>query len=50
MEEGVEYSIECRSHSHFDDATAMGYENWINNQESAVIVETRDAWELGIRH
>lgn len=35
--------------SYFDDATAKGYENWEGYEESAVIVETRDAWELGIR-
>lgn len=36
--------------SYFDDATAKGYENWVSNKASAVIVETRDAWELGIHH
>jgi len=35
--------------SHFDDASAKGYENWMDNKESAAIVETRNAWELGIR-
>ena len=36
--------------SYFDDATAKGYEEWEDNRASVVIVETRDAWELGIHH
>jgi len=40
---GIEYN------SYFDEASAKGYEEWVANKESAVIVETRNAWELGIR-
>ncbi len=40
---GIEYN------SYFDEASAKGYEEWAANKKSAVIVETRDAWELGIR-
>ena len=36
--------------SYFDDASVEGYNEWVGNKKSAVSVETRDAWELGIRH
>lgn len=44
------FIVSLGEESHFGDATDEGYGNWIDNQKSAVSVETRDAWELGIRH